>query len=484
MQITRKKFYPSEHADILVVGDVMLDRYVYGDAGRISPEAPVPVVKVDRVEERPGGAANVAANIRSLGVGVKLAGITGNDAEAVVLKNALSELGVACCFFHQSGTPTITKLRVLSQNQQLLRMDYEANITPAEAALLEQVYADQIRGATLVILSDYAKGSLARVESFISLAAEYKLPVIIDPKGADFSRYKNATVLTPNYGEFETVVGRCLNEADVDAKGIALCESLSLDALLITRGERGMTFLDKTNNEIIRLPAEAHEVFDVTGAGDTVIATFSAAIASGYAYRDAVCLANAAAGIAVEKLGAATVSLSELNSVPDKAVAGATGKRMGPDRLLDEISRSRDKGEKIVMTNGCFDILHAGHVDYLERARALGDRLVVAVNDDRSVRKLKGAGRPLQDLDKRLKVLAGLASVDWLIAFSEDTPERLIELISPDLLVKGGDYAVTDIAGAGHVKNQGGEVRVLPLVDGCSTSHIVDKIRNADRGPE
>ena len=478
MQITRKKFYPSDHADILVVGDVMLDRYVYGDADRISPEAPVPVVKVNRVEERPGGAANVAANIRCLGVGVKLTGIIGNDAEAGVLEEALSELGVSCCFFHQSGVSTITKLRVLSQNQQLLRMDYEADFTVTEPDSLTEIYADQIRNAALVVLSDYAKGSLARVESFISLAAEYDLPVIIDPKGADFSRYNNATVLTPNYGEFETIVGRCLSEDDVNAKGMALCESLSLDALLITRGERGVTFLDKSNNEIIRLPAEAHEVFDVTGAGDTVIATFSAAIASGYAYRDAVCFANSAAGIVVEKLGAATVTASELNSVSGNFVADDTDKRMNLDSLLDVISRSRDKGEKIVMTNGCFDILHAGHVEYLERAKALGDRLVVAVNDDVSVRKLKGGGRPLQDLDKRLKVLAGLSAVDWLVAFSEDTPEKLIELISPDLLVKGGDYAVDEIAGAGHVKCRGGEVRILPLVDGCSTSQIVHKIRN------
>ena len=459
----------------------MLDRYVYGDADRISPEAPVPVVKVDRVEERPGGAANVAANISCLGLKVRLAGITGDDEQAEVLEQALAEIGVCYRFYRQPDTSTITKLRVLSQNQQLLRMDYEDEFTVAEADALVEIFAEQISDASVVVLSDYAKGSLARIQTLIRLATERELPVIIDPKGTDFSRYKNAAVLTPNYAEFETVVGKCQSEDEINTKALALCEALSLNALLITRGDRGVTFVGRTDHEIINLPAEAHEVFDVTGAGDTVIATFSAAIASGYGYRDAVCFANKAAGIAVEKLGAATVSAVELNAPANRSVVNTAEKHMQLDDLLDALSRSRRMGEKIVMTNGCFDLLHAGHVECLEQARALGDRLVVAVNDDTSVAKLKGAGRPLQDLDKRLKVLAGLAAVDWLVAFSEDTPERLVELISPDLLVKGGDYGVDEIVGAEHVKKQGGEVRVLPLADGCSTSLIVDKIRNSGR---
>ncbi len=460
----------------------MLDRYVYGDTDRISPEAPVPVVKVKKTEERPGGAANVAANIKCLGMEVKLLGITGNDAAARALEKELSKLGVSCCFFHRSGVPTITKLRILSQNQQLLRMDYEADFKVTDSASLMKIYADQVHNSSLVVLSDYAKGSLRQVESFINLAGEYDLPVIVDPKGADFSRYKNATVLTPNYKEFEAVVGECLNDAEINEKGLALCDSLSLDALLITRGERGVTFLDKVNNKVISLPAEAHEVFDVTGAGDTVIATFSAAIAAGYASADAVYFANSAAGIAVEKLGAATVAVAELNSASGNSISGDV-KRMDLDNLLDAINASRDKGEKIVMTNGCFDILHAGHVEYLRQARALGDKLLVAVNDDESVRKLKGEGRPLQELDKRLRVLSGLASVDWLIAFAEDTPEELTGLIKPDLLVKGGDYDIDGIAGAGHVKSHGGEVRILPYIDDCSTSHIIDKIKSAGAVP-
>ena len=462
---------------------MMLDRYVYGDAGRISPEAPVPVVKVGAIEERPGGAANVAANISCLGLNVTLAGITGDDEQAGVLEQALSELGVRFRLYRRPGAATITKLRVLSQNQQLLRLDYEDDLAAASHDPLLEIYAGLLGDAAVVVLSDYAKGSLARVEAYIRLAAERDLPVIIDPKGADFSRYENATVLTPNYGEFEAAAGTCRDENDFTAKAATLCETLSLDALLVTRGDQGVTLVHGTDHEVINLPAEAREVFDVTGAGDTVIATFAAAVASGYDYRDAVCFANSAAGIAVQKLGAATVSRAELNAPAVHSGGRSSAKHLQLDGLLEALARSRRQGEKIVMTNGCFDLLHAGHVEYLERARALGDRLIVALNDDASVRRLKGAGRPVQDLEKRLKVLAGLAAVDWLVTFSDDTPERLVEQISPDLLVKGGDYAVDEIAGAGHVLKQGGEVTVLPLTDGCSTSGIVDQIRNAGRGP-
>ena len=458
----------------------MLDRYVFGSAGRISPEAPVPVVRVDRVEERPGGAANVAANISSLGVQVTLVGITGDDGQAGFLESALAESGVCYRCYRLPGASTITKLRVLSQNQQLLRLDYEEEFPANAADRMLEIYAEQLHGATLVVLSDYAKGSLARVETLVGLARERGLPVIIDPKGADFSRYKNASVLTPNYREFEGVAGESVSEDEVCAKARSLCDELSLDALLVTRGDRGMTLVDGAGREIVNLPAETHEVFDVTGAGDTVIAAFAAAVASGYAYRDAVAFANAAAGIAVGKLGAATVSAAELNA----RHGGAAAKRLQPGDLLDALDRSRRRGEKIVMTNGCFDLLHAGHVEYLEQAKALGDRLVVAVNDDASVRRLKGAGRPLQDLDKRLKVLAGLAAVDWLVAFSEDTPARLVESINPDLLVKGGDYAVDRIAGAEHVKKRGGEVIMLPLVEGRSTSGLVGKMRAPGSGAD
>jgi len=469
-------FRPSNDGDILVVGDLILDRYVYGDTHGISPEAPVPVIRVASTEERPGGAANVAMNIKCLGMQVKLIGITGNDESATTLNEKLSNLDVACHFFHQQGFPTITKLRVLSQNQQLLRMDYETDAENADATALFDIYAEHVGEASLIVLSDYAKGSLHKVEDFIKSANDHELPVFIDPKGHDFTRYRDATVLTPNYKEFETIVGRCINESDIHEKGVNLCTTLSLDALLITRGKDGVTLIDKTADEVMNLPAKTHEVFDVTGAGDTVIAVFSAAVASGYEYRDAVYFANSAAGVVVEKLGAATVTVNELNSVLG-FTSSADDKYLAIDDLLKAINISRYKGEKIVMTNGCFDILHVGHVAYLNKAKASGHRLLVAINDDGSVRNLKGEDRPLQDLDRRVAVLSGLASVDWLIAFSEDTPEKLIELIKPDLLVKGGDYSEDDIAGAEQVRKYGGEVKVLPCVADISTSSIVDKIK-------
>ena len=456
----------------------MLDRYVFGAADRISPEAPVPVVRVDKVMARPGGAANVAANLSALGLKVGLVGITGEDAPAAVLESALAELGVRYCGCRIQSVSTITKLRVLSQNQQLLRLDYEDALPPDAADRLLQLYASQLDKATLVVLSDYAKGSLASAETLIELARERGLPTLIDPKGADFSRYRNASVLTPNYREFEAVAGQCRSEDELRDKALGLCDALSLDGLLITRGERGMTFVNRADRTALSLPAQAHEVFDVTGAGDTVIAAFAAAVASGYDYREALGFANAAAGISVGKLGAATVSVAELNLRTGHSFAN---KCMQVDELLRALGQSRDRGETIVMTNGCFDLLHAGHVEYLQQARALGDRLVVAVNDDASVRRLKGSGRPLQSLDKRLRALAGLAAVDWLVAFADDTPEQLVQQVSPDWLVKGGDYEPDDIAGGAYVRQHGGAVRTLPLTPGCSTSLIIERIKQTAR---
>ena len=479
MQTKRTLFSPGEHVHILVAGDVMLDRYVFGDTDRISPEAPVPVVSVDKEAARPGGAANVAANISALGVKVGLVGITGDDGQAAALESALTESGVHYYGCRIQSVSTITKLRVLSQNQQLLRLDYEDAFPPEAADRLLEMYARQLDEATLVVLSDYAKGTLAPVETLIDLARERGLPVIIDPKGTDFSRYRNASALTPNYREFEAVAGKCLSEDDLRSKALSLCDALSLDGLLITRGERGMTFVNRAERTAVSLPAQTHEVFDVTGAGDTAIAVFTAAVASGHGFRDAVSFANTAAGLSVGKLGAATVSATELNSRLGHSVVN---KHMQADELLRTLSQSRTRGETLVMTNGCFDLLHAGHVEYLQQARALGDRLLVAVNDDASVRRLKGPARPLQSLDKRLRVLAGLAAVDWLVTFSGDTPEQLVQQVNPDLLVKGGDYEPDDIAGAAYVQQHGGEVRTLPLMPDCSTSLIIESIRTTGRG--
>ncbi|MFT5134601.1 MAG: D-beta-D-heptose 7-phosphate kinase/D-beta-D-heptose 1-phosphate adenosyltransferase, partial [Gammaproteobacteria bacterium] len=382
-------FLPVPGGRVLVVGDIILDRYVHGDTTRISPEAPVPVVKVHKTEERPGGAANVAMNIRALGVAVQLIGITGDDHSADTLTMQLQQAGVDCNFIRQPGFPTVTKLRVLSQHQQLLRLDYEAEASDVDVAPLHDLYTQQLEQADVVILSDYAKGSLQFTRDFIKQAKERNIRVLVDPKGNDFSRYQGASYLTPNLKEFETIVGSCAGDADVVDKAQALCAELSLDGLLITRGEQGISMIDVSNDNVSHFRAHAHEVFDVTGAGDTVIAVLAAALVSSYELEEAVSYANFAAGLVVEKLGAASISVNELNAaIGDRKGTSADAGIVQKQNLLGIIETARLRNERIVMTNGCFDIIHAGHVDYLQQAKGLGDRLLVAVNDDSSVQRL------------------------------------------------------------------------------------------------
>lgn len=476
-----RHFLPASTARILVVGDLILDRYVYGETTRISPEAPVPIVKVITTEEKPGGAANVALNIRALGLDVELIGITGADSAAEILSEKLTEQGIKCRFVQQAGFPTVTKLRILSQHQQLLRLDYEAASTVAEPAPLYELYRQSIENVDVVILSDYAKGSLQMIGDFITLAREKNIRLLVDPKGHDYSRYSQASILTPNLKEFEAVVGTCHDEHEIVEKGTALCHSLSLDALCITRGENGMSLINVKDDKVVHLPAQAHEVFDVTGAGDTVIATLAAAMASGYGLEESLIYANQAAGLVVEKLGTATVTSQELNSAlqqTDPIVSGITTRQ----DLSGLVASARAQGQKIVMTNGCFDILHAGHVYYLQEARACGDFLLVAVNDDASVKRLKGSNRPINPVEQRMAVLAGLASVNWVTSFSEDTPEQLIKIIKPDVLVKGGDYTAEQIVGAEFVRNNGGEVRIIPFQKNCSSSEIIRSIQALENG--
>ena len=299
--------------------------------------------------------------------------------------------------------------------------------------------------------------------------------MLADPKGKDFDIYRGATLITPNLGEFEAIVGHCADEAELVSKGAELMSRLELDALLVTRGEHGMTLL-RPDHAPLHLPARAREVFDVTGAGDTVISTLAAAIAAGEELPQAVALANLAAGIVVGKLGTACISAPELRRAVQREEGSERGV-MTVEQLLTAVEDARAEGEKIVFTNGCFDILHAGHVTYLEQARAQGDRLVVAVNDDGSVSRLKGPGRPINSVDRRMAVLAGLEAVDWVVCFSEDTPENLLAQVRPDVLVKGGDYGVDQVVGADLVKAYGGVVKVLGLVENSSTTAIVEKIR-------
>jgi len=461
---------------LLVVGDLMLDRYWYGPASRISPEAPVPVVHVRDIEERPGGAANVALNLAALGVKVTLMGVVGKDDAAAVLRRRLERETIDCDFLYVPDCATTTKLRVISRNQQLIRLDFEDSFTQFNPTRLTERFRFALSNVDAIILSDYAKGCLRDVASLIKAARAAGKPVIVDPKGNDFKRYAGATVITPNMAEFEAVVGHCTDEAEFEQRAEMLRSSLSLQALLVTRSEKGMSLFQQ-GHPPLHQPTHAREVYDVTGAGDTVIATLAAGIAAGLSLSDAMYLANLAAGVVVGKLGTATVSMAELQAAMMHHEPLPRGIVKSEDQLEALIARARASGERIVMTNGCFDILHAGHVAYLSQARALGDRLIVAVNDDDSVRRLKGPQRPINTLHQRMAVLAGLESVDWVIPFSEDTPERLICRLKPDILVKGGDYRPEDIAGGPCVKAHGGELRVLDFVDGCSTSAIIEAIR-------
>jgi D-beta-D-heptose 7-phosphate kinase/D-beta-D-heptose 1-phosphate adenosyltransferase len=462
-------------AQVLVVGDLMLDRYWYGGTSRISPEAPVPVVKVNNSEDRVGGAGNVAINIASLGAGASLVALVGADEAADALAARLESAGIHCEFCISKQSPTITKLRVISRSQQLLRLDFEDHFAPADTLDLPAKVESLVPAVGALILSDYAKGALANPGPLIRLAREAGIPVLVDPKGHEFAKYAGATLLTPNFHEFETVVGECHSEQEIIERGLELIAVLNLEALLVTRGEQGMTLIRPGQTEL-HLPARAREVFDVTGAGDTVISVLGASLAAGQSLEDSVALANIAAGIVVGKLGTATVSGPELR----RAIQQEQGSERGvvnEEQLVIDLEVARAHGERIVFTNGCFDILHAGHVGYLEQARKLGDRLVVAVNGDDSVKRLKGEGRPINPVERRMAVLAGLEAVDWVVSFNDDTPEALLRLLKPDILVKGGDYDKQGVVGWEIVESYGGEVKALDFLDNCSTTAIVEKVR-------
>lgn len=466
---------PFQQARVLVVGDVMLDRYWHGKATRISPEAPVPVVRVGNREDRPGGAGNVALNIAALGAAASLVGIIGEDEAGTELQSRLQAAGVYCDFATCFEAPTITKLRVISQHQQLLRVDFEQDFTSAAIASFQAQALALLANTQVLVLSDYGKGALGQTQALIKAAKELGVPVVVDPKGNDFSKYRGATVITPNLSEFESIVGPCATEEELSGKGLQLLADLDLQALLITRGENGMTLLRPDLPEL-HMPTHAQEVFDVTGAGDTVVATLAAALAAGSPLDIGTALANLAAGLAVGKLGTAAISGPELR----RAIAREEGTGRGvmsADQLALAIQDARAHGEKVVFTNGCFDIIHAGHVGYLAEARKLGHRLIVAINDDASVKRLKGSGRPINPVERRMAVLAGLEAVDWVVSFAEDTPESLLEMLKPDILVKGGDYSIDQVVGGEYVLAYGGQVKVLAFLDNCSTSAIVEKLK-------
>ncbi len=470
-----------QNASVLVIGDVMLDRYFIGDTNRISPEAPVPVVRVAHTEDRAGGAANVARNIAHLDGQAAILGIIGNDTDGRLLKNLLVKEKVHSELLELDDARTISKTRIISRHQQMVRLDMEDTFPVAQAESIKQRYGELVEQYNTVIISDYAKGTLACVGDLIKAARKAGKQVLVDPKSKDFSLYRGATVITPNLSEFKAAGGDASSDDAMLSSARAMLADAGIDTMLLTRSEQGMSLITPTEHH--HFPAEVLEVSDVTGAGDTVIATLGTLLSAGFDLKDAAWLSNLAAGIVVAKLGAATVSPEELAArASHQWSAKTSGYHPSVEQSLLHIDYARQQGERIVFTNGCFDILHAGHVRYLAQARALGDRLVVGLNSDASVRRLKGEERPVNSLEDRMEVLSALACVDWVIPFGDnteenETPEQLIKRVNPQVLAKGGDYSIDTIVGADFVQENGGEVAILPTVEGRSTTGLIKKVR-------
>ena len=476
-------------ARLLVLGDLMVDRYLWGQVERISPEAPVPVVRGDREETRLGGAANVAHNLAALGCQVGVCGVVGEDGPGWLLREQLQRLPADCSgIITEAGRPTTEKLRILGGSQQMLRVDRESAQPVAGATLqaLRAHLAAHLGQYGGVIVSDYGKGlvSAALLAEVVAQGRQRGVPVLVDPKGTDYAKYRGVTCLTPN--EHEAALAARLpaqGDEEVLATAQALRVQLGCDSVCITRGAKGVLALAADGQHRF-LPARAREVFDVTGAGDTFISVLGAALVAGEPFFAAVELANLAAGLVVGKLGTATVSLAELEaaqqqSAPPRKIFGP-----GPAErreLAEHVARLHAQGRRVVFTNGCFDLLHAGHIQYLQASRALGDVMIVGLNSDASVRRLKGPGRPVLEQADRAHVLAALGCVDGVAIFEEDTPLDLIRLVRPDVLTKGADYTEDTVVGHDLVQQWGGQVRLITLKEDRSTSGLIQKIVSGSR---
>jgi D-beta-D-heptose 7-phosphate kinase/D-beta-D-heptose 1-phosphate adenosyltransferase len=466
---------------ILVVGDVMCDTYLTGKVSRISPEAPVPIFASVERRHVLGGAANVAANLRALGCQVAIVGVVGADASGQWLREQMQAQGIMDTgLLVDTSRPTTEKTRLIAGQQHLLRLDSEsqAPLAPALVSHALQYVESLMPAIDGIVCSDYRKGvcSPTLLTPVFAMAKATGHPIFVDPKVEDFTCYRGATVLTPNLEEVERASGMAIHDEDAlaTAATLLLQRSQAL-ALLVTRGKDGMTLFQPPQPPV-HIPTRAREVFDVTGAGDTVIATFSMAMLDGLSMVDAAQLANAAAGVVVGKLGTAVIQPDELQSALRLGITASDHKVRTRADLAVIVQAHRQRGERVVFTNGCFDLLHVGHIQYLQQARALGDCLVVAINDDASVRVLKGAKRPLLPQDERARLLAALACVDYVTIFPEPTPLALIELLQPHVLVKGGDYTRETVVGSKEVEAYGGEVHLLPYVPGISTTNIIDSV--------
>jgi D-beta-D-heptose 7-phosphate kinase/D-beta-D-heptose 1-phosphate adenosyltransferase len=478
---------------VLVVGDIMLDRYIHGDVERISPEAPVPVIRHARRYERAGGAANVAMNLAGLGCQTFLSGFWGNDSEQAELAAILNQAGIDTVGVVSSSLPTISKTRIVGRMQQLLRLDIESRDMPlaAEEQRLKERATELVAKVHAVILSDYAKGALSTAvcEAVIRAARAAGIPVLADPKTPDFSKYTGATTVCPNTGELAAATGIPAHHTEhLLAAGQALVAEHDFKFLTVTMSEKGISLLRTPtagNNGIYHSPARAREVFDVSGAGDTVIATLAACLAGGLQVETAVELANLAAGIVVSKVGTVPIAAHELITALTPSSGLAAGEKiLDLERIKSRVAEWRASGETIVFTNGCFDLLHVGHITLLEDCRRFGSKLVLGLNADASVCRLKGPTRPIVAERERARVMAALGAVDAVVVFEEDTPLELIRALKPDVLVKGGDYKVETVVGHEDVIAAGGRVEIVPTVEGFSTSNIVKKLTTTSAASE
>lgn len=474
----------TESVHVVVVGDVMLDRYLWGSVDRVSPEAPVPVVHLDRESDRAGGAANVAMNLAGLEVATSLIGVVGADNAATRLRALLDEEGIGTeGLVSVSDRPTTTKTRVIGERQQILRIDDE-RVHPvkedAARAIIDQAEA-HLGEADILLLSDYAKGVLSPsvCSRLIRLASDASCPVLVDPKGADYTKYAGADTVTPNDRELTlaTGVGSDGIQTFFEA-GDALRRQIDVGNLIVTRGKDGISRVHDGGRE--DYPAVQRDVFDVSGAGDTVLALLAACRAARLDWSMSIRIANLAASIVIGKVGTMPIRRDELvDAVHDRHLLSIDAKVYDEDHIRQQVRTWRARSEKIVFTNGCFDILHAGHVSYLDEAARKGDRLIVGLNTDASVNALKGDPRPIVPQDERSRVLASLESVDAVVLFDEPTPASLIETVRPDVLVKGADYEESEVIGADRVKSWGGTVELIPLVEGVSTTNILDRVRDS-----
>lgn len=465
----------------LVIGDLMLDEYVWGKTERISPEAPVQVVDVAREDLRLGGAGNVINNLVTLGCQVHVASVLGDDGDGRRLRGMLMGKGViADGVLLAPGRTTSRKTRILASNQQMLRIDRESRepISPDQEDQLAAYVAMVAGNCQVILISDYLKGVLTEglLQRVIALGRERGVPVVADPKGDDYRKYRGATLLTPNRKEAQTASGIAIvDEASLNMAGRKLRESLDLEALVLTRSEEGMSLFFR-NGQGMHLPTEAREVYDVSGAGDTVLAVLGVGLGGGLALDEAARLSNVAAGVVVGKVGTSTVTPEEILEVIGRQHQDTDLKIKKRDALKLLLDDRRGRGKTIVFTNGCFDLLHVGHVKYLQKARQLGDLLVLGLNSDASIRRLKGPKRPLIGQEERAHILAALDCIDFVVIFDEDTPLELIDALRPHILVKGGDYTPEGVVGKKIVESYGGRVELIQFVDGRSTTNIIDKI--------